>query len=112
LTAAYRGLGIIYAALGNRSKARENFRQAARLSPSESTELLNMSIFDAEEGAESLSKVLSAHPTAEGYAQLGQLLRLSRRMPDAQVAYEKALRLNPNLVEAKQALQELKGAAQ
>jgi protein O-mannosyl-transferase len=112
VVAAYRGLGITYATLGDRAKARENFVHAIRLSPGETTELLNLSVLEAEDGADKLSQILSTHQTAEGYLQLGQLLRLGRRIPDALMAYEKALQLDPNLTEAKQALHELSGSSQ
>jgi tetratricopeptide (TPR) repeat protein len=111
VVAAYRGLGITYTALNDRAKARENFVRAVKLGGEETTDLLNLSIFEADDSAKKLSKELTAHPTAEGYLQLGELLRLSRKLPDARTAYEKALRLNPNLAEAKQALQELSVSA-
>ena len=112
VVAAYRGLGITYATLGDRPKARESFVHAIRLSPEETTELLNLSVLEAEESADKLSQILSTHPTAQGYLQLGQLLRFGRRIPDALTAYERALQLDPNLAEAKQALHELSANSQ
>lgn len=107
VVAAYRGLGVAYTALGDRYKARENFVHAVQMGGEETTDLLNLSIFEADESANKLSQELSKHPSAEGYVQLGELLTLSRKTSDAQAAYQKALRLNPKLAEARQALQEL-----
>jgi Flp pilus assembly protein TadD len=111
VVAAYRGLGIAYTALGDRRKARENFVHAVQMGGEETTDLLNLSIFEADESANKLSEELSKHPSAEGYVQLGELLKLSRNTSDAQAAYQKALRLNPKLAEARQALQELTASA-
>src|SRR5215469_3655874 len=111
VVAAYRGLGITYTALSDRVKARENFVRAVKLGGEDSADLLNLSIFEADETANKLSHELTVHPSAEGYVQLAELLKLSRKLPDARVAYQKALRLDPHLAAAKQALQELNVSA-
>ena len=111
VVAAYRGLGIAYTALGDRHKARENFVHAVQMGGQETTDLLNLSIFEADESANKLSQELSRHPSAEGYVQLGEILKLSRKTSDAQAAYKRALRLNPKLAEARQALEELTASA-
>jgi tetratricopeptide (TPR) repeat protein len=111
VVAAYRGLGITYTALNDRTQARENFVRAVKLGGEDSADLLNLSIFEADETANKLSQELTVHPSAEGYVQLGELLKLSRKLPDARVAYQKALRLDPHLAAAKQALQELNVSA-
>jgi Flp pilus assembly protein TadD len=110
LTAAYRGLGIAYAQSGNRAKARENFILAQQISPFAPTEFYNLARLEAEEGAEKLAAVVSAYPTTENYLQLGQLLHLSGKDHDAEVAYGKALKIDPKSTEAKKALQDLKEA--
>src|SRR5215469_1622925 len=107
LTAAYRGLGVAYASLGDRQRARENFMKALALSPSESSEMYNLSMLEVEDGIDRLSKALAANPTPEGYVQLGGMLEQDRQLPKAQVAYQKALALDPNLADAKQALSAL-----
>jgi len=82
------------------------------LSPEGPTELYNLTVLEIKEGVEKMSRLVSAHPPAQGYLQLGQLLREDNMISDAQVAYEKALGLNPNLAEAKQALRELNDSSQ
>jgi protein O-mannosyl-transferase len=112
LAAAYRGLGVASAQLGDRTKAREYFLQTLRLNPHDSTDLYNLSLLEVEDGIDKMSRSLSAHPTAQGYVQMGQLLQEDHKISDAHDAYEKALRLDPNLGEAKQALLQLKSDRQ
>ena len=108
LTAAYRGLGVAYAALGDRQRAREDFMQALALSPGETSEMYNLSMLEVEDGIDRLSKALVANPTPAGYLQLGEMLEQNLEPSKAQAAYQKALALDPNLAEAKQALSALK----
>jgi tetratricopeptide (TPR) repeat protein len=108
LTGAYRGLGVAYAQLGDRANARANFLHALQLSPENPTELYNLSLLEIRDGIDNLTRTVSLKPTPEGYLQLGQLLKEDQRTGDAQLAYEKALRLNPKLSAARQALRDLK----
>jgi protein O-mannosyl-transferase len=107
LTGAYRGLGVAYAQLGDRAKARSNFLQALRLNPSGQSEMYNLSLLEVRDGIDRLTKYLAATPSAQGYLQLGQLLQEDARIDDAVVAYEHALKLNPKFTEAKIALTKL-----
>jgi len=97
-------LGAVDGLSGERSNARNNFVQAMKLDPAGTADLYNLAVIEAEEGAVKLSRDVASHPTADGYLQLGRLLEASHRFDDARVAYQKALELNPNLAEAKQAL--------
>jgi tetratricopeptide (TPR) repeat protein len=108
LTAAYRGLGVVYAQIGDRGQARDNFVKAARLSPGSQNEIYNLAQMDMQDSVADLSREVSAHPTPQGYFQLGQLLKESNMIPDAEIAYQDALRLDPHLDEAKRALRDLK----
>ena len=67
----------------------------------------NLGKLVALDAVDNLKSSLTAHPTPRGYLQLGQLLQQSGRVPDAQMAYKQALRLDPQLVEAHQALRAL-----
>jgi len=111
LATAYRGLGAVSDLAGDRPKARENFLRALQLDPGNTADLYNLALVEAEEGADKLSVAVAAHPTAEGYLQLGQLLESAHKIPDAKAAYQKALQLNSNLAEAKQALHNLSASA-
>lgn len=107
LSAAYRGIAIAYAQLGDHARARENFLTEMRLNPGDSTEYYNLSMLEIEDGIDKLSKVVADRPTPEAYVQLAQLLQQDRQAAQAKIAYQKALELNPHLAEAKQALEEL-----
>ncbi len=114
LAIAYRGLGAIDDQSGDRQKAREDFLRAVQLNPEgeDAADFYNLSLVEAQEAAERLSGLLAAHPTADGYLQLGQVLESLHRTSEAQAAYRKALQLNSSLPEAKQALQNLTNSAQ
>ncbi len=112
LAVAYRGLGAISDLSGDRPRARENFVRAIQLDPENTADFYNLGLVEAEDAAEKLSGILAAHPTADGYLQLGHLLEADHKPDDAQEAYEKALKLNPNLSEAKQALQDIKASSE
>jgi len=107
MTRAYRGLGVAYAELGNREKARANFLRALQITPQDPADMENLGKLVALDAVDNLKSSLTAHPTPRGYLQLGQLLQQSGRVPDAQMAYKQALRLDPQLVEAHQALRAL-----
>lgn len=108
LSEAHRRLGVICAQLGDRARARANFLQVYQLSPEDPLLLQNLSMLEIEDAVDKMSKLVSLHPTAQGYFQLGQLLEEDRNLPDAQKAYENALQLNPNLANATNALHALR----
>jgi tetratricopeptide (TPR) repeat protein len=107
LMGAYRGLGVAYAQQGDLAGARANFLHALQLNPNSETEVYNLSLLEVLAGIDQLSNTLSAHPTSQGYWQLGQLLQADRRIEEARVAYQKALHLNPKMKEAEQSLRSL-----
>ena len=107
LLGAYQGLGVADAKLGDRAQARKYFLKALQMDHSDRISLYNLGLLETEEGIDKLSAVVSAHPTADGYLQLGQFLQSDNRIAEAQSAYQKALRLDPGLAEAKQALEAL-----
>lgn len=107
LLGAYQGLGVAEAKLGDRAQARKYFLKALQVDHADRISLYNLGLLETEEGIEKLSAKVSAHPTAEGYLQLGEFLQSDNRLAEAQFAYQKALRLDPRLTEAKQALEGL-----
>jgi len=107
LLGAYQGLGVANAKLGDRKQARRYFLRALQIDHADRISLYNLGILEREEGIDKLSTLVSTHPTADGYLQLGQFLQSDNRIVEAQVAYQKALRLDPGLAEAKQALEGL-----
>jgi len=107
LLGAYQGLGAADANLGDRVQARKYFLNALQIDHTDRISLYNLGLLETEEGIDKLSAVVSAHPTADGYLQLGQFLQSDNRISEAQSAYQKALRLDPGLAEAKHALEAL-----
>jgi tetratricopeptide (TPR) repeat protein len=60
-----------------------------------------------EEAMAALSRAAAEHRDAKLYLQLGNLQRVAGRVPEALISYQKAFSLDPNLVEARVALEEL-----
>lgn len=108
---AYRGLGVAYAQMGDRANARKNFLQALRINPGGPTEIYNIGLLEVRDGIDKLRKSVSEKPDADSYLQLGQLLQQDERPDDAIEAYENALKLNPHLTEARQAIAAMTQAA-
>ena len=107
---AHRRLGIIFAQNGELQKARSEFVQAAQINPSDPLVLQNLATLEAAEAVDKFSRSLPANPSAHQYLQLGHLLEQDRDLPEARIAYEKALRIDPSLAEARQALRDLPDA--
>jgi protein O-mannosyl-transferase len=107
LLSAYQGLGVANAKLGNRTQARKYFLKILQIAATDRNSLYNLSLLETEDGIDKLTAMVSAHPSADGYLQLGQFLQADNKLPEAQLAYQKALRLDPGLAEAKQALDHL-----
>jgi len=108
---AHKRLGVIYTVLGDRPNARAQLLQALQLRPDDLDTLADLGALENKEIVDKLSDSVSAHPTAEGYFQLGQALEQDHKIPDAQAAYQNALRLNPKLTAAQQALTHLHGVS-
>jgi protein O-mannosyl-transferase len=90
---SYQSLAILYGELGEYPKVRESYREALRIDP----EL-------GEETIRNLSKSFAADPSPGGYLSLGMLFEAAGRLPEARIAYQEALKLDPSLTEAKQSL--------
>jgi protein O-mannosyl-transferase len=100
---AYLTLGRLYSNLGEYSEARASYEEALRIDPQQSDardELAKVELSDA-------IRNVAESPSGEGYLHLGQIFQQQGRVPEAQAAYERALKLNPKLVEARRALESL-----
>jgi tetratricopeptide (TPR) repeat protein len=106
-TVAYSDLGAIYRQLGDNATARANYLQALHLDPQFMPALTGLGEVEREMMTSKMAEAIIAHPSGEGYAQLGQLLQQSGREAEARSAYEQALKLNPRLTEARKALESL-----
>jgi tetratricopeptide (TPR) repeat protein len=107
LLETYDTLGRLYADAGNYEKAGASYQEALRINPQQA---------DARDGfakveLSSAIRNVSESPSAEGWLRLGQIFERLGRAPEAQTAYQQALRLNPKLGEAQNALHALKSGS-
>lgn len=107
LAGANRGLGIANVQLGDPDTARKDFVAALQQKPESATDFYNLSMLETMQGVEKMKTVVSAHPSARGYLQLGQLLQAESNIPDARAAFKHALQIDPKFADAKQALHDL-----
>lgn len=105
---AYQNLGTAYLQLGDSPRAREQFLLALRANPGLTTVFAGLGELE-NEPIRALSRSVVEQPTADGYLRLAQLFQQAGHLPEARLAYAEALRLNPALEEARQALSRLDG---
>lgn len=101
LVFAYVNLSIIFGELGDYPRAHEAFSRALRKDPQQIDAMIRV-----------LAEAVSAHPADEGYLRLGLLLEQAGRSADARATYGQALKLNPNRLEALQALNHLEASGE
>ena len=107
-------LGGVYRVLRQFALARNYYNECLKLDPGDQDALKGLSRVDKEEKMPSLEEAIAAvsraaaqHPDAKLYLQLGNLQRVAGRVPEALISYQRALSLDPNLAEARVALEEL-----
>jgi tetratricopeptide (TPR) repeat protein len=97
-------LGAAYRQLGDYEKARDYYLQARQMDPTDRTVMENLGKLGMETRIQQLAAAAAAHPTPAAYLQLGQLQQIAAHTPDARVSYQQALKLNPKLAAARDAL--------
>lgn len=100
LARVYESIAALSAALGDYGAVRENYKQAWLADPPHRAGMIQALIDDT-----------TARPTPEGCYSLGFLLEQAGNVPEARDAYARALILDPNLREARNALNALGTAA-
>jgi protein O-mannosyl-transferase len=107
-------LGGVYRALRQFNLARNSYNECLKVDPGDEDALKGLARVDKEEKMPSLQETITAlshaaaeHPDARLYFQLGNLLRAAGRVPEALSSYQRAVSLDPNLAEARVALEEL-----
>jgi tetratricopeptide (TPR) repeat protein len=112
LASTYANLGSTYRDLGDDRNATESYDQAIRLNPGQFNAYLGLGRLQERQG--NLSAAISnyyhgvaLHPTDQGYLQLGRALERAHLQPEALAAYREALKLNPDLKEAQEAVNAL-----
>ena len=90
----YESLATLYDMLGDYQKVRENYRQALKLDPQQGPGMI-----------ERISRDIADQPSGPRYLQLGVLLQEEGKFPEAQAAFEQAVKLDPALQGVKKSLQ-------
>jgi len=107
LPTVYENLGNIYRALGDFSKSDASYRSALRINPNRASTLTKLQDLQTDRDITAFARSVETHPTAQGYIQLGRMLRQASWIPEARDAYQKALAIDPSSQEARNALKAL-----
>jgi len=89
----YESIATLYEVLGDYSKVREVYRQALQVAPKQSSAMIQR-----------LSQDIATESEGGRYLQLGLLLQEAGKSTEARSAFQEALRLDPTLKSARQAL--------
>ena len=113
LAQAYANLGSAERAMGEDEPARKSFQQSLRFNPNQFNAWLGMGLLAQKQGkldeaVSDLSRSVELQPSAQGYLELGRTLAQAGHVPEALNAYEQALKISPDLVEAQQAADALR----
>jgi tetratricopeptide (TPR) repeat protein len=113
LALAYANLGSVFRDLGYENQARESYDHAIELNPGQFNAYFGRGVLLERQGrlAEAisdLSRSAELQPTAQAYVELGRLFAQSGHVPEALNAYQQALKISPDLVEAQQAAEALR----
>jgi Tfp pilus assembly protein PilF len=114
LAQTYANLGVAQRALGSDEAARKSFDEALRLNPNQANAWLGLGLLarkrDAlDEAILDLSRSIELYPGGEAYLELGRTLEQANRRREALAAYERALKISPDLTQAQQAVDALRG---
>ena len=113
LAQAYANLGSAHHAQGEDELAQKSFEQSLRFNPNQFNAWLGMGLLAQKQGkldeaVSDLSRSVELQPSAQGYFELGRTLAQAGHIPEALNAYEQALKISPDLVEAQQAADALR----
>jgi len=113
LAQTYANLGAAHRALGDDEQAHKDFDQSLRINPNQYNACFGLGLLGQKHGKldeaiSDLSRSVELQPTAQGYLELGRALAQAGRVPEALDAYQQALRISPDLIEAQQAADALR----
>lgn len=113
LTLTYANLGAAQLASGEQEHAAKSFEQSLRYNPNQFNAWLGLGMLaqtqgKMDEAITDLSHSVEVQPTARGYYELGHTLALTGRTADAVEAYQQALKVDPEFVEAQEGLNALR----
>jgi len=92
----YESIATIFDEVGEYAKVRGNYRLALQADPTKAPGMIAR-----------ITQETNASPTAPHYLQLGMLLEELGKFPEARVAYQQSLKLDPTLTDAKASLKAL-----
>ena len=112
LAQIYANLGAAYRAISETAQAKDNYNHSLRLNPNQFNAWLGLGMLAEREGkydeaVTDLQRSVELNPTTHAYVALGRTFAHSGRATEARAAYQQALKINPDLAEAQQALQQL-----
>ncbi len=107
ISKALTDLGAAYHQKGEYEKSRETYLQALKQDPTNQTIFVNLGKLAMDQRIQVLSTSAAAHPSSEAYLQLARAQQAADHIPEARSSYQLALKLNPNLSNAKDALNSL-----
>ena len=113
LAQTYANLGAAYRTIGDGEQAQDAYNRALRLNPNQFNAWLGIGLLALRQGklneaVTDLSRSVELQPTAQGYLSLGRALAQSGRNVEALAAYDQALRISPDSVEAQKAADALR----
>jgi tetratricopeptide (TPR) repeat protein len=113
LAQTYANLGAAYRALGENEQAQTSYNRALQHNPHQFNAWLGLGLLaqkqgNASEAITDLSRSVDLQPTSQAYLALGNTLAQAGRKAEARIAYEQALKLSPDLSEARQAADALR----
>ncbi|HLZ40334.1 MAG TPA: tetratricopeptide repeat protein [Candidatus Sulfotelmatobacter sp.] len=105
LATTYADLGSAYYDLRDDSRAQESFERSLQLNPNQFSAWLGMGLLAERQGKlqdamRDFAVSLKIQPNAQGYLGLGRTLAETGNKAQALTAYELALKMSPDLVEA------------
>ncbi len=109
LSLTHANLGAAHLTLGEYEAAHQNFDESLRLNPGQFKAWLGLGLMEEKQGnigeaITDLSRSVDLQPTSQAYLELGRLLTQTGHLPEALDAYQQALKISPELVEAQQAM--------
>jgi len=113
---AYANLGSAYSDLGDYRKAEIAFQRSVALNPNRFNTWVGLGLLAEREGKlqdamHDFARSIQLRPSGQAYLELGRTLAQSGRNADALAALDLALKIAPDLIEAKQAAETLRQQA-
>ncbi len=113
LARTYANMGMAQRGLGQNFEAHNSFEKALQLDPRQFIAWMGLGLLAQSAGSygeaiRDLTTAIDLQPTATAYLQLGNAYEQTNQRAQALSAYEEALKIDPDLVDAQQALAALK----